>query len=167
VPAQCISITAQEITPREQADHARSSLAEIRDKRSALLVVFRSRVVDANNGERAIIDLVLKAYPRPSWRYRWVYETLAQKLNRYVRKYKSLSAAQELDDADYVIFFNLVEYRTILNTSYPYGELFVIVKGTPELQKPPRVIWRSKKVLYAGDAIGDLIRELKCARGES
>ena len=107
--------------------------------------MFKSRVVDARDGERAIIDDVLKADPNPKGRYRWVYAQLAKKLNKYIRKYKSLSAANELSDADYVIFFNVVEFRRILNTPYPYGELFVIVKGSPETLKPPRVVWRAQK----------------------
>jgi hypothetical protein len=66
-----------------------------------------------------------------------------------------------------VIFFNVVEFRRILDMSYPYGELFVIVKGSPERLKPPRVIWRARKVLIAEDAIGDFIKDLKALRGES
>jgi hypothetical protein len=144
-----------------------NSLAEVRDKHSALLVVFKSRVLDVTDREGAIIDDVLKADPNPQGRYRWVYSQLARKLNKYIHKYKSLRAASELSNADYVIFFNVVEFRRILNNPYPYGELFVIVKGSPEKLKPPRVVWRARKVLYAEDAIGDLIRDLKAVRGES
>lgn len=144
-----------------------NSLEEVRDKRNALLVVFKSRVLDVNDRERAIIDDVLKADPHPTGRYRWVYSQLARKLNQYIRKYKSLSPARELSDADYVIYFNVVEFRTILNTRYPYGELFVIVKGSPETLRPPRVVWRAKKMLIAEDAIGALIKDLKAIRGES
>jgi hypothetical protein len=143
-----------------------NSLAEVRDKRSALLVVFKSRVLDVSDRESAIIDDVLKADPKPQGRYRWVYSQLANKLNKYIHKYRSLSAASELSNADYVIFFNVVEFRRILNTVYPYGELFVIVKGSPEKLKAPRVVWRARKVLYAEDAIGDLIKDLKAIRGE-
>ena len=143
-----------------------NSLDEIRAKRSALLVVFKSRILDVEDRERAIIEDVLKADPQPKGRFRWVYTQLAKKLNKYIHKYKSLSAARDLSEADYVIFFNVVEFRRILNTPYPYGELFVIVKGSPESLKPPRVVWRAKKILFAEDAIGDLIKELKAARGE-
>jgi hypothetical protein len=143
-----------------------NSLEEVRDKRSALLVVFKSRVIDVSDRERAIIDDVLKADPEPKGRYRWVYTQLAKKLNKYINKYKSLSAASALAEADYVIYFNVVEFRRILNTPYPYGELFVIVKGSPETLKPPRVVWRAKKVLFAEDAISDLIKDLKALRGE-
>ena len=144
-----------------------NSLEEVRDKRNALLVVYKSRVIDAGDRERAIIEDVLKADPEPKGRYRWVYTQLARKLNKYINKYNSLSPARELSEADYVIFFNVVEFRRILNPPYPVGELFVIVKGSPETQKPPRVVWRARKVLYAEDAISDLIKDLKAVRGES
>lgn len=157
----CFSAAAQEPV----ADT--NSLVEVRDKHSALLVVFKSRVIDASDGERAIIDDVLKADPNPRGRYRWVYTQLAKKLNKYIQKYKSLNAASELSGADYVIFFNVVEFRRILNSFYPYGELFVIVKGSPETLKPPRVVWRARKILYVEDAISDLIKDLKAIRGES
>jgi hypothetical protein len=146
-----------------------NSLAEVRDKRNVLLVVFKSRVIDVDAGdrERGIIEDVLKADPEPKGRYRWVYSQLAAKLNKYARKYRSLSAARELSEADYVIFFNVVEFRRILNTIYPYGELFVIVKGSPEASKPPRVVWKARKVLFAEDAINDLIKDLRALRGET
>jgi len=144
-----------------------NSLVEVRDKRNVLLVVFKSRVIDVDDRERGIIEDVLKADPEPKGRYRWVYSQLATKLNTYMRKYRSLSAAKELSEADYVIFFNVVEFRRILNTIYPYGELFVIVKGSPETLKPPRVVWKARKVLFAEDAIGDLIKDLKALRGET
>lgn len=156
----CLCVRAQSTAAEN------NSLEEVRDKRSALLVVFKSRVLDVSDRERAIIDDVLKADPEPKGRYRWVYMQMAKKLNKYIHKYKSLSAASDLSDADYVIFFNVVEFRRILNTAYPYGELFVIVKGSPEKLKPPRVVWRAKKVLFAEEAIGDLIKDLKALRGE-
>jgi hypothetical protein len=159
----CFSTAAQ--SPAVEGN----ALEEVRDKRNALLVVFKSRVinVDADDRERAIIEDVLKANPEPKGRYRWVYNQLAHKLNKYIDKYNSLTPAKTLSEADYVIFFNVVEFRRILETPYPYGELFVIVKGSPEKLKPPRVVWRARKVLYAEDAIGDLIKDLKTLRGET
>ena len=157
----CLSAAAQ--SPAVESN----SLEEVRDKRNALLVVFKSRVLDVSDRERAIIDDVLKADPEPKGRYRWVYTQLAKKLNKYINKYNSLTPARGLADADYVIFFNVVEFRRILDTAYPYGELFVIVKGSPEKLKPPRVIWRARKVLIAEDAIGDLIKDLKVLHGET
>lgn len=159
----CFSTVAQ--SPASEGN----SLEEVRDKRAALLVVFKSRVinVDVSDRERAIIDDVLKADPEPRGRYRWVYTQMARKLNKYINKYNSLSPAKSLSEADYVIFFNVVEFRRILDTAYPYGELFVIVKGAPEKLKPPHVVWRARKVLVAEDAINDLIKDLKTLRGET
>ena len=157
----CFSAAAQ-----DPATESGNSLSLVRDKRSALLVVFRSRVLDVSDRDRAIIDDVLKADPQPRGRYQWVYGQLARKLNKYIEKYKSLSAARRLSEADYVIFFNVVEFRRILNTPYPYGELFVIIKGSPETLTPPRVVWKAKKVSFADDAIGELIKDLKAIRGE-
>ena len=159
-----ISVRAQDNDLR--AAHAGHSLAELHDKQRALLVVFRSRVIDASGAERAIIEDVLKADPHPKGRFRWVYNQLAKKLDKYMRQHGSLVPADALADADYVIYFNVVEFRRILDAVYPYGELFVIVKGTPEELKPPRIVWRANKVRFAGDAMGELIKELKQVRGE-
>jgi hypothetical protein len=144
-----------------------NSLAEVRNLQSALLVVFKSRVLELQDRERAIIQDVLKAEPEPKGRNRWAYNIIAGKLNKYIRKHKSLIPARVLSEADYVIYFNVVEFRRILYTYYPYGELFVIVKGSPEKLKPPRVVWRTKKMLFAEDAIGELIKDLKILRGET
>jgi hypothetical protein len=163
----CVCAVAQERGARLQSAHAGSALAEVRDMRRALLVVFRSRVVDATGNERAIIEDVLRADPRPRGRFRWVQNQIARKLDKYANKYRSTFPAAGLADADYVIYFNVVEFRRILDSVYPYGELFVIVKGSPEELKPPRVVWRAHKVLFAEDAIGNLIKELKAVRGES
>jgi hypothetical protein len=163
----CVCAVAQESGSRLQSAHAGTALSEVRDKRRALLVVFRSRILDASGNERAIIDDVLRADPRPRGRFRWVHNQIARKLDKYANKYGSTFPAEGLADADYVIYFNVVEFRRILDSIYPYGELFVIVKGSPEQLKPPRVVWRANKVLFAEDAIGNLIKELKAVRGES
>ena len=163
----CVCAVAQDTEARLQSAHAGSALTEVRDKRRALLVVFRSRVLDATGNERAIIEDVLRADPRPRGRFRWVHNQIARKLDKYANKYRSTFPAEGLADADYVIYFNVVEFRRILDSVYPYGELFVIVKGSPEELKPPRVVWRANKVLFVEDAIGNLIKELKAVRGES
>lgn len=160
------SVVAQEEPAVVNESNHAGSFSELLDKRRALLVVFKSRVISVENRDRAIIEDVLKADPSPKGRYRWVYAQLASKLNKYIRKYQSLSSADGLADAEYVIYFNVVEFRRILNAHYPYGELFVIVKGSPQELKPPRIVWRAKKMMVSTDAIGDLIKDLKALRGE-
>jgi hypothetical protein len=164
-----VNVLAQpaEVVAVENQNNHVGTISELRDKQRALLVVFRSRVVDAGNAERAIIEDVLKADAQPKGRYRFVYNELARKLNKYIRKYGSMGSAQNLADAEFVIFFNVVEFRRILNAVYPWGELFVIVKGSPQESKPPRIVWRARKMMVATDAIGDLVKALKALRGES
>ena len=164
--SEAFSQNPRTVTPLPRTEQTDSSLDELRHKRIALLVVLRTGIVNASDNERAIIDMVLRADPVPRGRFQWVYGTMSKKLNRYIRRYGSLTAASDLSEAEFVIFFNLLEYRQILDTTYPFGELFVIVKGVPELRIPPRVIWRSRKVLESTDAINEFIRELKLLRGE-
>ena len=167
VLACVVNVLAQPAEPpaENQNNHV-GTISELRDKQRALLVVFKSRVVDANNADRAIIDDVLKADAQPKGRYRYVYNELARKLNKYINKYRSMGSARDLSDAEFVIFFNVVEFRRILNGIYPWGELFVIVKGSPLESKPPRIVWRARKMMVATDAIGDLVKALKALRGE-
>ena len=72
----------------------------------------------------------------------------------------------EIAQADFIIYFKLVEYRQLLNGFYPYGELFVIVNPRPEERRTARVIWRTKKVRFADDAVRDFLKELKRVRDE-
>jgi hypothetical protein len=142
------------------------SLSAIRPRDRGLVVVLKSSVIPADETDNYIIESVLRADPESTGRHQIVYGTLAKKLNGYIRKYKSLSAATHLGEADFVIFFSLVEYRRILNSTYPFGELFVIVKGEPDIQRPPRIIWKSRKVIWVGDAINNFLKDLKTIRGE-
>lgn len=162
----CAQVAAQN-NLRRAADNEQGSLSAIRLTDKALLVVLKSSVVFADESDRSIIELVLKADPEPSPRHRMVYGTLAKNLNKYIRKYKSLSAAAHLSEADLVIFFSLIEYRRILDVTYPFGELFIIVKGEPTTSRPPRIVWKSRRVLWAADAINHFLKDLKNARGET
>jgi hypothetical protein len=162
-----VSVFAQTaVTPAEPQNNHVGTISELHDKQRAWLVVFKSRVVDAGNADKAIIEDVLKAEALPRGRYRHVYNELARKLNKYIRKYGSLTSAKNLGDAEYVIFFNVVEFRRILNAVYPWGELFIIVKGSPQETKPPRIVWRASKMMVGTDAIGDFLKALKALRGQ-
>jgi hypothetical protein len=159
--------SAQNITASPSSSTASyGSLSEIADKRRALLLVRKAAVVDARGGSGALIEEALNSDPRLSRRYRLAYGTIAQKLNKFIRKYKTLRAVERFDDADYIIFFNLLEYRWPLGSPYPYGELLVILKPELGTRVAPRVVWKSKKVQWAGDAVSDLLNDLKRALGE-
>ncbi len=161
----CLAAIPQEQSRFLAEDSSGSSLLEVRGKKRALLLVFKSGILDTHDIDRPIIELALKSDPKDR-RYWFTYATLAKKLNAYIKKYKSMTAVDQLSDADYIVLFNLLEYRTVLNTTYPYGELFVVVKENPETKMPPRIIWKSRKVQWAGDAARDLIKEFRTVRGE-
>ena len=142
------------------------TLTEIKDKKRVALLVLKSSVVDASGSDDRIIAEALAAEPGQSRRHRYPYGLIARKLNQYIKKYRSLRPAYEMAEADFIIYFRLVEYRRVLNGYYPYGELFVIVNQQPEETRSAKLLWRSKKVMFVEDAVKDLIKQLKQVRGE-
>jgi hypothetical protein len=77
-----------------------------------------------------------------------------------------LSAVQHLAEADYIIYFNLLEYRRTINGIYPYGELYVIRNQRADNSLAPRIVWRTEKAMWAEDAVKQFIKALKKVRGE-
>lgn len=159
-------LSAQEVSSSSSTGSSYGSLSELVGKRRAFLVVKRATVIDARGGNVGLIEEALKSEPRDNRRHRLAFATIARKLNKFMKKYQRMSAASSVEDADFVIFFNLLEYRWPLSTPYPYGELFVIVKPPPDSRVGPRVIWKSQKVEWAGDAVDKLVDDLRLIRWE-
>jgi len=155
---------AQEGAERRREDSLiRGSLEELKDLRRVALIVTRSPVIDAQDMGRSLIAEAYKAESGLRRRHVYPHATIARRLNEYIRKYRSMSAVDRVAEADYIIFFNLLEYRRALNGTYPYGELFII------LQKgggAPRIVWKAEKVMWADDAAKKFIKSLKRVRGE-
>jgi hypothetical protein len=142
------------------------SLAELKNRRRVLLLVRRSTVVDSRGGADALLQEAYAAGAAGApLRYPRIYNSLAQHLNRYMNKYQSISAARSVPEAEFIVFFNLLEFRRLLGYPYPYGELFVILNDTANGHHP-RVIWKTRKTLWVEDAVRDLIRDLRTVRGE-
>ena len=143
------------------------SLAELKNRRRVLLLVRRSAVVDSRGGAEGLLkEAYAAAAAGAPLRYPRIYNLLAQQLNRYMNKYQSISAARSVPDAEFIIFFNLLEYRRPLGHPYPYGELFVILNDTANGRRP-RVIWKTRKSpVWVEDAVKDLLRDLRTVRGE-
>ena len=142
------------------------SLEELRNSRHVLLLVRRSNVVDSRGLAKTILNEAYGANPETGARYPKLFNMLAQKLNNYMKKYHSISAVRNIEDADFIILFNLLEYRRPLGFSYPYGEMFVILNKTSD-GKPPRIVWKTRKnSMWAENAIEDLIKDLRAVRGE-
>jgi hypothetical protein len=160
-------LSAQEEGSTSSPELSIGSLSELADKRRALLIIKRAAIVDARGGVNSLIEEALKSDPRLSRRYRLTYNIIAGKLNRFMKKYKSISAAQRIEEADYVIFFNLLEYRRPLGIPHPFGELYVIANAQPGARGGPRLVWKSRKARWAEDAMDELLDELKLLRKES
>jgi hypothetical protein len=143
------------------------SLAELRNSRRVLLLVRRSTVIDSRGQARTIINEAYKEDTDTHYRYPRLFNALARKLNNYMKKHSNITAVKNAVDSDFIIFFNLLEYRRPLGYPYPYGELFVILNDRFN-GKPPRIVWKSRKSsMWAEDAIEEFIRELKVVRGEN
>lgn len=147
-------------------EDAQGNLLEIKERRRVVLIVSRNLTVDANGSDASIATDVLKTDPKGAGRYTYPYRVIASKLNRYIRKYRSMNAVEELAHADYIIYFNVLEYRRTVSGFYPYGELFIILNRSSDDSRPPRVIWKTKKVMWAEDAVNKFLKELKRVRGE-
>lgn len=143
------------------------SLADLRTGRRILLLVRRSAVVDSRGQANTIINEAYRPDPDARLRYPRLFNSLARKLNKYMRKYGNITAVKNIPDTDFIILFNLLEYRRSLGIAYPYGELFVILNDRLN-GKPPRIVWKSRKSsMWAEDAMEDFIKDLKTVRGES
>jgi hypothetical protein len=142
------------------------SLMEIRARRHVLLLVRRSAVIDSREQSRSILNEVYRPDAGPARQYARIYNEIAGKLNKYMRKYRSISAVNDISNAEFIIFFNLLEYRMPLAQLYPYGEMFVILNERSGSGQP-RIIWTTRKSpVLAEDAVNELIRDLKATRGE-
>jgi hypothetical protein len=142
------------------------SLMEIRTRRQVLLVVRRSSVIDSRGQARSILNEVYRPDVEPALRYARIYNAIAGKLNKYMRKYGSISAVTDISNAEFIVFFNLLEYRRPLGQPYPYGEMFVILNERSG-SRQPRIIWKTRKSpVQVDDAVNELIRDLKATRGE-
>jgi hypothetical protein len=142
------------------------SVQELRDSRRVLLMVRRSNVVDSRGMARTILTEAYRTDADTRARYPRLFNLLAHKLNKYMQKYQSISAVRDVSQADFIVFFNLLEYRRPLGIPYPYGELFVILNDRSGT-RPPRIVWKTRKnSVWAEDAIEDFLKDLKAVRGE-
>jgi len=152
-----------------QAPAARGPLSEIKDRRRAALLVSRAHTVDARDPSRAALDSYRRALagdpPRP---HAAGYRSAARGLNKYIRKYRSLSAVDTVGEADFVILFNVLRARRsfIPEEPFVFGKLFVIARPTVA-GTPPRVVWESEgDESSVEDALGDFLKALRALRGE-
>ena len=143
------------------------SVNELRDRRRVFRLVERSSVVDAREEAKSILAEVYESDPTPRAPFARIYNAIARKLNKYMAEHQSISAVRDMRDADFIILFNLLEYRRPLGHPYPYGGMFVILNDR-SAGREPHIVWKTRKrSVWAEDAIKDFIKDLKAARGET
>lgn len=138
------------------------ALEEVRSKRLVRLLVIRPRTVSATDPTQGVAAAVASG-AETSPRLRWTHDLIALRLNKYIRKYRSMTAIPPGVEPDYVIVFHLLRYRTVLNGVYPSGEMYVVTYKAPG---PPRILWRTPKEMFEEDATKELLKALKASRGE-
>ena len=146
----------------------RGSLADIRALRRVALIVSSSPTVDARDPARVAVEHYERAVAGSATRpHAGGHRALARRLNKYIRKYRSITAVPSAAEADFVIVFNVLRVRGsfIPDEPYIFGKLFVVRAPAPGQR--PRVVWESKgHDARLDDAVSSFIKELKATRGE-
>jgi len=168
------SVSQEKSVESEGETPVGGSLSEIKDKQRVLLLVGRSSIIDCRDMAQSILAEAARPENKTHSGHAEAYEAIERKLNAYISKHKSLSMAEDLRSADFIIVFNVLQMRRNVTPQfgplpeplYPFGEMFVIVNESPTHPRP-RIIWKSKgELMWVKDAARDLIDELKSVRGE-
>lgn len=149
-------------------DTPRAPLSELRDKRRTLLVVTRSLAVDTRGALRVVLDEIFATPPRALPRHDYAFQLVSRKLEKYTAAGRGVTPVETVGEAEFVIVFKVLkEVRSFApDEPFVYGEMFVIIKGTPE-RPEPALVWRTKSDhATPEDAVKEFVKQLKAVRGE-
>ncbi|MET0646353.1 MAG: hypothetical protein ABW208_07005 [Pyrinomonadaceae bacterium] len=145
----------------------RGSLEGVKGLRRVALLVSRALVVDARDPALVALEDYRRALGGdPPRQHDAAARRVAEKINKYIRKYRSSTAVDSLSDADLVLVFKVTGQRRSAIPSDPFlwGKLFVIALGP---DRTPRIVWESEgDHTSPEDATSDFIKALRTARGE-
>jgi hypothetical protein len=145
----------------------RGSLDEVKGRHRVVLLISKSLVVDARDPALGALEDYRKTLEgSPPRTHFAAYRRIAQKLNKYIRKYRSITATTNFTEAELVIVFRVTGQRTSIITGelFVWGKMYVLAVGGGRV---PHVIWESRgDQSHVEDATDDLIKALKGARGE-
>ena len=131
------------------------------------LLVSRALVVDARDPALVALEDYRRALDGQAPRqHDAAARRVAEKLNKYIRKYRSSTAVENLTEADIILIFKVTGQRrsAIADDPFVWGKLFVIAVDP---DRTPRVVWESEgDDKNPDDATGDFIKALRNARGE-
>lgn len=145
----------------------RATLEAVKGFRRLALLVSRALVVDARDPALVALEDYRRALDgRAPRQHDAAARRVADKLNKYIRKYRSASAVESLSEADLILVFKVTGQRrsAIPGDPFVWGKLFVIALGP---DRAPRVVWESEgDDSNPEDATGDFIKAFRAARGE-
>jgi hypothetical protein len=145
----------------------RGSLAEVTGRRRVALLASRPLIVDAREPALLALEDHRRALRgQPPRQHGAGARLIADKINKYIRKYHMMSAAQLYEQADLVLVFHVTAQRPsgIAREPYVWGKMFVIAVGADQTA---RVVWESKdERTPPEEATDDFLKAFKAARGE-
>ncbi|MBV9924412.1 MAG: hypothetical protein JOZ96_05170 [Acidobacteria bacterium] len=145
----------------------RGALADVKGLRQVALLVSRALVVDARDPALVALEDYRRALGGNAPRqHDAAARRVADKVNKYIRKYRTATAVDDLSEADLVLVFKVTSQRRSALPEDPFiwGKLFVIALGP---DRTPRVVWESQgEDTNPEDATGDFIKAFRNARGE-
>lgn len=145
----------------------RGTLEGVQGLRRVALLVSRALVVDARDPALVALEDYRRALEGdPPRQHDSAARRVADKLNKYIRKYRTSSAVEDIADADLILVFKVTGERrsAIANDPFVWGKLYVIALGADHA---PHVVWESTgDDKNPEDATGDFIKAFRNARGE-
>ena len=160
------TVAAQQAYTRDESV-PRGTLEGTKGLRRIALLVSRAFVVDARDPALVALEDYRRALAGdPPRQHDGAARRVADKLNKYIRKYRSSTAVESLSEADLVLVFKVTAQRrsAIPDDPFVWGKLFVISVGS---DRAPRVVWESEgDAKNPEDVTGDFIKALRNARGE-
>jgi hypothetical protein len=146
---------------------ARGSLAEVTGRRLVALLVSKALVVDARDPALVALEDYRRALSgTPPRQHGAGARLIATRLNKYIRKYRMMSAADDYAEANLFIIFKVTAQRpsAIPGEPFVWGKMYVIAVGDDHAA---RVVWESEgDRTPPEDATDDFLKAFKAARGE-
>jgi hypothetical protein len=165
-PAAATQAARQRAEARE-ARVPRGPLGEVTGPRRVALLVSKSMVVDAREPALAALEDYRRALAgSPPRLHVPGARLIASRLNKYIRKYRMMTAAEDYAQADLFIVFKVTAQRpsAIPGEPFVWGKMYVIALGA---DRAARVVWESEADNDSAEgAAEDFLKAYRSARGE-
>ncbi len=140
----------------------------VREMRRVLLVTSKSLTADARGPARGVLEDVFRRPEAALRRHEYASQVIGKRLNRYIRRHRSMTAVESLAEAEFVIVFKVLNEQPSFIPTQPhvYGEMFVILNRSETRPRPVIVWWTKHNQTSIEDAVKDFLDDLRELRGE-